>query len=68
MKDILLTYWAGAPMAIWLIAVVVLAFVLVVIAILFVGRIRVEWNGNKRHLIVESNRDGRKDGKKPSST
>jgi hypothetical protein len=57
MKEILLTYWAGAPLAIWLIAVVVLAIVLIAIAILFVGRIRIEWNGNKRQLIVESHRD-----------
>lgn len=58
MKDILLTHWAGAPMAIWLVAVVVLAIVLAAVVVLFVGRIRVEWNGKKRLLIVESNRDG----------
>jgi hypothetical protein len=57
MKEILLTNWAGAPMAIWLIVAALLATVLVTIAVLFVGRIRVEWNGNKRQLIIESNRD-----------
>ena len=57
MKEILLTNWAGAPVAIWLIVLVMLAIVLITIAVLFVERIRVEWNGSKRQLIIESHRD-----------